>query len=271
MRGLGGSTLRGGQTVFHGLRMWGQLVQAAMMLAAFMVVAVPAWNLWRSTTGAEWYAAGMYTLAEVKLVLGYEAESGQEIRFPDGTRRVLTIREIASSVPAWEARERIRAEMFASAWLGREGRARRHRPLPRLVLVPRRAALAPAPHPGRRAGDGRRAAPPGAVRASARARPDAGLEACPALQHRRRLVSRAHRDPAHHRLGHHGIGQDRADLRPGRADPRQGRALRDLRQDGELHGGLLRPGPRRSDEPARCPGAALVAVPRSPQTPATST
>ena len=118
MRGLGGSTLRGGQTVFHGLRMWGQLVQAAMMLAAFMVVAVPAWNLWRSTTGAEWYAAGMYTLAEVKLVLGYEPGTGQEIRFPDGTRRVLTIRDIASSVPAWEARERIKAEMFASAWLG---------------------------------------------------------------------------------------------------------------------------------------------------------
>ena len=118
MRGLGGSTLRGGQTVFHGLRMWGQLVQAAMMLAAFMTVALPAWNLWRSTTGAEWYAAGMYTLAEVKLVLGYEPESGQEIRFPDGTRRVLTIRDIASSVPAREARERIKAEMFASAWLG---------------------------------------------------------------------------------------------------------------------------------------------------------
>ena len=118
MRGLGGSTLRGGQTVFHGLRMWGQLVQAAMMLAAFMTVAMPAWNLWRSTSGAEWYAAGMYTLAEVKLVLGYEPDSGQEIRFPDGTRRVLTIRDIASSVPAWEARERIKAEMFASAWLG---------------------------------------------------------------------------------------------------------------------------------------------------------
>ena len=118
MRGLGGSTLRGGQTVFHGLRMWGQLVQAAMMLAAFMTVAVPAWNLWRSTSGAEWYAAGMYTLAEVKLVLGYAPDSGQEIRFPDGTRRVLTIRDIASSVPAWRARERIKTEMFASAWLG---------------------------------------------------------------------------------------------------------------------------------------------------------
>ena len=118
MRGLGGSTLRGGQTVFHSLRMWGQLVQAGTMLAAFMVVAVPAWTLWRSTSGAEWYAAGMYTLAEVKLVLGYDPGSGQEIRFPDGTRRVMTIRDIASSVPAWEARERIKTEMFASAWLG---------------------------------------------------------------------------------------------------------------------------------------------------------
>ena len=29
MRGLGGSTLRGGQSVFHGLRMWGQLLLAA--------------------------------------------------------------------------------------------------------------------------------------------------------------------------------------------------------------------------------------------------
>ena len=118
MRGIGGSTLRGGQTVFHGLRMWGQLFQAAMFLSAFMTVAVPAWTLWQRTGGAEWYAAGMVTLAEVKLVLGYGPDSGQEIRFPDGTRRVLTIRDIAASVPAIEARERIREEMFASAWLG---------------------------------------------------------------------------------------------------------------------------------------------------------
>ena len=118
MRGIGGSTLRGGQTVFHGLRMWGQLFQAAMFLSAFMTVAVPAWTLWQRTGGAEWYAAGMVTLAEVKLVLGYKPDSGQEIRFPDGTRRVLTIRDIAASVPAIEARERIKEEMFASAWLG---------------------------------------------------------------------------------------------------------------------------------------------------------
>ena len=118
MPGIGGRTLRGGQTVFHGIRMWGQLFQAALLFAAFTTVAVPAWNLWHSTSGAEWYAAGMVTLAESKLALGYERDSGQEIRFPDGTRRVLAIRDIASSVPALEAREKILAEILASAWLG---------------------------------------------------------------------------------------------------------------------------------------------------------
>ena len=118
MRGFGGSTLRGGQTVFHSIRMWGQLFQAAMLFAAFMTVAVPAWNLWNRTTGAEWYAAGMLTLAEFKLTVGYEPDSGQEIRFADGTTGVMKIRDIAVSVPAWRARERIKAEMFRSAWLG---------------------------------------------------------------------------------------------------------------------------------------------------------
>ena len=118
MRGMGGSTLRGGQTVFHGLRMWGQLFKAAIMLAAFMAVALPAWNLWRSTTGYEWYAATMYTLAETKLAFGYDPNSGQDVRAPDGTYRVVTIRDIAASRPAWQIRERIKREMFASALLG---------------------------------------------------------------------------------------------------------------------------------------------------------
>ena len=118
MRGIGGSTLRGGQTVFHGIRMWGQLLQAGMMLAALIVVAVPAWNLWRTTTGADWYATGMLTLAEVKLAIGYQPDSGQIVRDPDGARRVLTIQTIAASVPAARIRERIRDEVFRSAWLG---------------------------------------------------------------------------------------------------------------------------------------------------------
>ena len=49
---------------------------------------------------------------------GYDPDSGQEVEFADGTRRVLRIRDIATSVPALEARERIRDEMFASAGLG---------------------------------------------------------------------------------------------------------------------------------------------------------
>ena len=118
MRGFGGSTLRGGQTVFHSIRMWGQMFQAAMLFAAFMTVAVPAWNLWNRTTGAEWYAAGMFTLAEFKLTVGYAPDSGQEIRFADGTTGVMKIRDIVASRPAWRARERIKAEMFRSAWLG---------------------------------------------------------------------------------------------------------------------------------------------------------
>ena len=118
MRGLGGSTLRGGQTVFHGIRMWAQLFQAALMLSAVMVVAVPAWTLWHRTTGADWYTASMYTLAEAKLALGYDPKSGQEIRRPDGARQVLTIRSIAASVTAWRIRERIKDEMFRGAWRG---------------------------------------------------------------------------------------------------------------------------------------------------------
>ena len=118
MRGIGGSTLRGGQTVFHGLRMWGQLLQAGMMLAAIAVVAIPAWNLWHTTTGHDWYAAGLLTLAEAKLAIGYQPDSGQVVRDRDGTRRVLSIRTIASSVPAARIRERIRDEVFRSAWRG---------------------------------------------------------------------------------------------------------------------------------------------------------
>ena len=118
MRGIGGSTLRGGQTVFHGLRMWGQLLRAALFLSALSVVAVPAFTLWRSTSGAELYAAGMVTLAEVKLAIGYRPESGQEVRLSDGTRRALRIRDIAASVPALQARERILDTILSGARLG---------------------------------------------------------------------------------------------------------------------------------------------------------
>ena len=118
MKGMGSSTLRGGQTLFHAVRMWSQLFKAALMTAALMVVAVPAWNAWRHGSGAEWYAAGMVTLAETKLALGYSPDTGQEIRLGDGTRAVLAIRDIAASAPALAARERLKDEVFAGAVLG---------------------------------------------------------------------------------------------------------------------------------------------------------
>ena len=142
MRGVGGTTLRGGQTVFHGIRMWGQLLQAGMMLGALIVVAVPAWNLWHTTTGADWYAAGMLTVAEVKLAIGYQPDSGQVVRDRDGTRRVLSIQH-DRVVGAGGAHPRADpGRGVPERVAGRQGGGRRDRALPRLVLVPGRAARA---------------------------------------------------------------------------------------------------------------------------------
>ena len=121
MRTVGSSTLRGGQTVFHGLRMWGQLLRAAVLLSAAAVVALPAWHVWHRTTGYEWYAAAMLTLAEAKLGLGYAADHRQDVRLRDGSTAVLTITEIAVSAPAVRSRERLKEAVFASALLGAKG------------------------------------------------------------------------------------------------------------------------------------------------------
>ncbi len=115
---IGNSTLRGGQTVFHGIRMWGQLLRAGMFLAAISVVAVPAWHTWRNTTGYEWYAAAILTVAEMKLGIGYQKDSRQEVRMHDGRTVVLTITEIASSPRALVARERLKDGIYESAFQG---------------------------------------------------------------------------------------------------------------------------------------------------------
>ena len=166
MRGIGGSTLRGGQTVFHGIRMWGQMFQAALLFAAFMTVAVPAWTLWNRTTGAEWYAATMVTVAEVKLTLGYNPGLGS-----GGP-----LRRRHAACAAYPRRRRLRpGARGARADQGRDvrgrrarrdGRRRHDRGLSRRVLVSRRPARAAAAPEGRGAGNGARAAPadPGAPR-----------------------------------------------------------------------------------------------------------
>ena len=111
MHGIGGSTLRGGQTVFHGLRMWGQLFRAAMLFAAFTTVAVSAWTLWERTTGAEWYAAGE------RCVL-YDKMGGYTRSFYDNDRDVL-MNPLDARAPRWspflEARNPRDFDMMAAA------------------------------------------------------------------------------------------------------------------------------------------------------------
>ncbi len=118
MSNLGSETLRGGQTVFHSLRMWAQMLRVALFVAALAVVMVPGWNIWHNTTGYDWYLAGLVTLAEAKLTLGYRPASGQEVENPDGRRIVVTIRDIAASRAALAVRERLKDEVLEGAFQG---------------------------------------------------------------------------------------------------------------------------------------------------------
>ena len=118
VRSFGSSTLRGGQTVFHGLHMWSQLARVALLLAAIGILASTAWRLWDRTTGYEWYAAAMVTTAEAKLGLGYEPTARQEVRGPDGQAVSLALSDIAASSSALAMREKLKRELFAGAALG---------------------------------------------------------------------------------------------------------------------------------------------------------
>ena len=118
MKGMGNNTLRGSQTFFHGMRMWAQMVRGALFIAATAVVAVPCWNIWHNTSGYEWYAAGMYSLAEAKLTIGYPETSLQEVEDPRGVPQVVTLRYLSNWHFGWAARERLHYEVFAGAQLG---------------------------------------------------------------------------------------------------------------------------------------------------------
>ena len=118
MRVIGGSTLRGGQTVFHGLHMWGQLVRSTLILAAFCIVAAPAWRLWQNTSGYDWYAAMIVTVAEAKLGIGYSPDSMQTIRQRNGGEVVLALPYIANSPGALAMRENLLNEIKTGAAFG---------------------------------------------------------------------------------------------------------------------------------------------------------
>ena len=123
MRTVGSSTLRGGQTVFHGLRMWGQLLRAGVFVSVVAVIAFPGWSIWRNTTWYDWYVAGMVTQAEAKLTIGYDEDSRQEVRLREGGTAVLSVREIATSPDALRIRERLHDEVMLSAVLGAKASA----------------------------------------------------------------------------------------------------------------------------------------------------
>ena len=76
MRTLGDDTVRGGQTVFHGIRMWSQLFRVGVLVIAGLTLTVPFVQLWRNHFGYDTYAAAMLTLAEVKLAMGYGDDAG---------------------------------------------------------------------------------------------------------------------------------------------------------------------------------------------------
>ena len=117
----GGSTLRGGQTVFHGLHMWGQVLRASLLVAAVILLATPAWRIWQSTTGYERYTALTVTIAEIKLVLGYSPDATQALRQTDGQVVEMALSGIVASPEALIMRERLVEEVFAGfragAWL----------------------------------------------------------------------------------------------------------------------------------------------------------
>ena len=118
LRALGDDTVRGGQTVFHGLRMWSQLVRVALVLMAGLIVAAPAAMLWRTTSAHDWYAVGMVTLAESKLAIGYQPDAGQRVRLGNGREMVGRIDDIAAYEPWRATRERIVGTALSGAWLG---------------------------------------------------------------------------------------------------------------------------------------------------------
>ena len=118
LRAWGDDTVRGGQTVFHGLRMWSQLVRVGLLLTATLAVAVPAVQYLRTVPAYHLYAAGMLTLAEAKLAFGYEPDSGQMLVLENGGRAVSTLEEIVGYAPWHAARDHVLETVRSGMWLG---------------------------------------------------------------------------------------------------------------------------------------------------------
>ena len=115
---IGNATLRGGQTLLHDARMWGQLARWGIFGLVLTVVLTPAVSVFTTTSAHEWRVVGLGTLAEAKLAIGYSPDSGQVYEWGAGERTIERIELIASDPRIERIRRRMLDTIYGKAWLG---------------------------------------------------------------------------------------------------------------------------------------------------------
>ena len=115
---IGNATLRGGQTLLHDARMWGQLARWAVLGLVLTIVLTPAISVFKTTSAHEWRVIGLGTLAEAKLGIGYSPDSGQVYEWGASERTVERISLIASDPRIERIRKRLLDTVYKKAWLG---------------------------------------------------------------------------------------------------------------------------------------------------------
>ena len=115
---IGNATLRGGQTLLHDARMWGQLARWGILGLVLSTVLTPAVSLFTTTSAHEWRVIGLGTLAEFKLGLKYDPDSRQAYEWRAGERALERISLIASDPRIERIRRRMLDTVHKKAWLG---------------------------------------------------------------------------------------------------------------------------------------------------------
>ena len=115
---FGNATLRGGQTLLHDARMWGQLVRWGILGLVLSIVLTPAVSLFTTTSAHEWRVIGLGTLAEFKLGLKYDPDSRQTYEWREGERTLERLSLIASDPRIEQIRRRMLDTVHAGAWMG---------------------------------------------------------------------------------------------------------------------------------------------------------
>ncbi|MCY4488010.1 MAG: type IV secretion system DNA-binding domain-containing protein [Deltaproteobacteria bacterium] len=98
--------------------MWGQLVRWEILGLVLTIILVPAVAAFRTTTGYEWRVVGMGTLAQVKLALGYDRDSGQAYEWREGRKTATRIVDIAADPRIERIRRRLLDTIYGKAWMG---------------------------------------------------------------------------------------------------------------------------------------------------------